>query len=285
MTVKGMREASKKMAAVLEVIAVRFALFPMLVLATTNYLPGLQRWQTEQLGLPFAVSGHVLMAVVACLMLIVTKRDFSSYGLTFKPLKYHLEITRDCFLPVVIANIPFGLGLDYQSWGGALIIAAIQIALLFMLGRLLKRQPNASQIGLLALSWIGLAGESRVHPGGKALAEFLTYGLFVGFGEEIIFRGYIQSRLNEAFGKPFQFFGVPFGWGVVIASALFGLTHVGIIASLISRQADLQWAWGLWTFFGGLVFGFVREKSGSVLAPALLHGLPQAIASAVMALL
>ena len=36
-----------------------------------------------------------------------------------------------------------------------------------------------------------------------------------------------------------------------------------------------------WTFFGGLASSFVREKSGSIAAPALLHGLPQAIASAL----
>ena len=32
----------------------------------------------------------------------------------------------------------------------------------------------------------------------------------------------------------------------------------------------------------GLVLGFVREKSGGILASALLHGLPQALASVAM---
>ena len=38
---------------------------------------------------------------------------------------------------------------------------------------------------------------------------------------------------------------------------------------------------GCWAV-GGLVFGLVCEKSGGILAPALLHGLPQAIGAAVM---
>jgi membrane protease YdiL (CAAX protease family) len=42
---------------------------------------------------------------------------------------------------------------------------------------------------------------------------------------------------------------------------------------------DLYIWWGVWTVFGGLIFGYVREKAGSILPPALLHGLPQAIAS------
>lgn len=29
-----------------------------------------------------------------------------------------------------------------------------------------------------------------------------------GFGEEIFFRGYIQSRVNEAFGRPCSFLGL-----------------------------------------------------------------------------
>jgi membrane protease YdiL (CAAX protease family) len=32
------------------------------------------------------------------------------------------------------------------------------------------------------------------------------------------------------------------------------------------------------------VFGFVREKTGSLLASTILHGLPQALASAFMGL-
>lgn len=40
---------------------------------------------------------------------------------------------------------------------------------------------------------------------------------------------------------------------------------------------NLQSAWGLWTFFGGLLFSFMRERTGSVLAPAILHGFPQGV--------
>jgi hypothetical protein len=125
------------------------------------------------------------------------------------------------------------------------------------------------------------AGYASV-PAGKAIALFLTYALFVGFGEEILYRGYIQSRLNEAFGKPYRFFGVAFGWGAILTALLFGLSHAGLLGFLLGLSTKVTLAWSLWTFFGGLVFGFVREKTGSILAPALLHGLPQAIATVAM---
>jgi membrane protease YdiL (CAAX protease family) len=118
-----------------------------------------------------------------------------------------------------------------------------------------------------------------------AMVVFLTYALFVGFGEEMLYRGYMQSRLDEVFGKPFRFYGVAFGWGVVITCSLFGLTHVGVLCWLLGLGGDVIWAWGLWTFFSGLVFSLVREKSGSILAPALLHGVPQAFAMVGMVFL
>ena len=119
---------------------------------------------------------------------------------------------------------------------------------------------------------------------GNAVSAIVFYLFFVGFGEELKFRGYIQSRLNAAFGKPFRFIIVNYGWGSVIASALFGLMHVLNIGSLVGGRLELAWWWGFWTFFGGLVFGYVREKSGSIIAPAILHGLPQAIAYAFLGL-
>ena len=106
----------------------------------------------------------------------------------------------------------------------------------------------------------------------------MFYLCFAGPAEEILFRGYIQSGLNQLFGKPFRFFGVAWGCGALGAALLFGLMHVINLASLYRGQVDLQLVWGLWTFFGGLVFSFVREKTGGVLAPTILHRFPQAMA-------
>lgn len=68
------------------------------------------------------------------------------------------------------------------------------------------------------------------------------------------------------------------------AISLFGLTHTGLFALLFGQTqfAALTWPWGFWTFFGSFVFSYVCEKTGSIVAPALLHGLPQAIAVALL---
>jgi membrane protease YdiL (CAAX protease family) len=134
-------------------------------------------------------------------------------------------------------------------------------------------------VGLIAIPSIQQAAGTA---NGHALAIFLAYAFFVGFGEEILYRGYMQSRLNEVFGKPYRFFEVAFGWGTIITALFFGLSHVGLIRWMLGMSGSLTWAWGFWTVFSGLVFGFVREKSGSILAPALLHGLPQAFAEVLV---
>jgi membrane protease YdiL (CAAX protease family) len=276
---------NKKSIAMVEVVLVRFVIFPLLFWLLTKSLPELQKWQTDYLRLPFPVTGHILMVIVAISMIAVRRKKAIEYGITFRPLKYHLDITGTCFMPVVLASIPFGLGVDYQSWSGAIILALSHLVLLIVLGQLLQRKPGPSEVGLLAMITIALGNREITQSAGQAIAEFVTYGVFVGFGEEILFRGYILSRLNEAFGKPYQIFGIQYGWGLIITSVLFGLTHVGLTTSLITGQVNIYWAWGFWTIFSGLVYGLVREKSGSVLASALLHGLPQAIASAIMVMM
>lgn len=98
--------------------------------------------------------------------------------------------------------------------------------------------------------------------------------VFVGPVEELVFRGYIQSRLNEAFGRPRQFLGVSFGVGIIISSLLFGLVHT-MNANTFNPflgKYSLDIFWGIIAFMIGLVLGFVREKTGSIVAPALLHG-------------
>lgn len=273
-----------KILAILEVFFVTFLAVPLLTLGVYRVFPAFESWQTDTLGFAFPVFVDVVMAGLPILIILLRRKELADYGLRFTPLSYHLDIVAACFIPFALAGFPLGLGVDHTTWGGALILAAIQAGLLFALAILLQKKPGLAGVGLMGLSFALLPGLSQSGglTVGKALATFLTYALFVGFGEEIIYRGYMQSRLNEVFGKPYRFFGVAFGWGAIITALIFGLTHVGLLRWMLGDASGPIWAWGLWTFFGGLVFSFVREKSGSILAPALLHGLPQAIATVVM---
>lgn len=261
-----------------------FLVVPFLTLGLYLLFPQFEAWQTVTLGFPFPVFTHVVMMGLSLLAILIRRRHPAEYGLTFTNPKYHLDIAAACFIPVVLANAPLGMGLAPRTWDGAFILAGVQIALLFALAWLLRKKSSAGSLSVMAAGLFltpGVTGTAD-STAGKALALFLTYAFFVGFGEEILYRGYMQSRLNEVFEKPYTFFGVPFGWGAVITALLFGFSHIGVLRWMFGLSTEVTIAWGFAAFFAGLVFGFVREKSGSILAPALLHGLPQAIATVAM---
>ena len=97
-----------------------------------------------------------------------------------------------------------------------------------------------------------------------------------------MFRGYFQSRLNQAFGRPVRLFGIQFGIGLVIASLLFGLLHAFNTYDPAVGLSSLAWGWALSSFVGGLFFGVIREKTGTLVAPSIAHGLPDAVGEALI---
>lgn len=228
---------------------------------------------------------YIAMIAVPVLVLLVPRRNVAEYGIAFTNMKYHLTIVKDAIGPIAVSCFTLAL-VNYKEWGGSLIMVAVQIALLYVLGRILKRKPAPTvHTSLAGAAFFGLVGSmfAKFNPG-NAFSALVFYVFFLGVGEELLFRGYIQSRLNVAFGKPFTLFGVQWGWGAIIASALFGIMHFLNLGSLANGQWVLTPWWGFWTFFGGLVFAYIREKTGSIAAPAILHGLPQGLAYAIMGL-
>jgi membrane protease YdiL (CAAX protease family) len=266
--------------AILEVSLYRFVALAIVQIGLLK-IPGLIDWQRNTTGYSFTTGAVFILMTL--LLLWITKRDLKNYGLNFTPLRYHLNIAGISFIPFVLAGIPLGFGVDYRRWDGSLIMAGTQIALLMAVALLLRRK--ASLFTLIGVSIFLIPGMRLAGPEiGKALASFLYFLVFVGFGEEILYRGYIETRLNEAFARPYRFIDVRWGWGTILSAFIFGLSHVGLVSFWIGETASLTWAWGFWTFFGGLVFSYIRQKTGSILAPAILHGGPQAVLTGVTAL-
>lgn len=93
-----------------------------------------------------------------------------------------------------------------------------------------------------------------------AQASF-TQVLGVALPEETFYRGYLQPQLEARLVPRRQFWGVSLGWGVLVASALFALGH------FLGEWNPLR----LGPFFPGLVFGWLRNRSGSVTGAVLFH--------------
>ena len=83
--------------------------------------------------------------------------------------------------------------------------------------------------------------------------------LFIGPGEELLFRGTIQNRLREAYGPLVA---------VVVASALFAALHVvALTGGLSGRLVSI----GL-LFLPSLVLGFAYERTRNLVVTAVVHG-------------
>jgi len=113
-------------------------------------------------------------------------------------------------------------------------------------------------------------------PVGKTIFFELYFTIGVGFAEEVLYRGYIQIRLNNFFGRNWKIGSLQFGPGLIIASILFGLGH---IYQLGSTEPNIMF--GLAAIFAGLFFGIVRERAG-IWAAIIFHVIWSAIPEPIM---
>lgn len=87
----------------------------------------------------------------------------------------------------------------------------------------------------------------------SVLLPALFFFIFVGFGEELIFRGVLQRTATDAFGVR----------GIIFVSFLFAILHMGFYS----------WIDVLFVFVVAMFFGWAVNKTGSLLGVTLSHGL------------
>ena len=85
--------------------------------------------------------------------------------------------------------------------------------------------------------------------------------LVVGLSEEFFYRGYLQKLFHQKWPSGHFWGGVRIGPAFWMTAILFALGHLAIFE-----------LWRLAVFFPALLFGWLREKTGGLLAPILLHG-------------
>lgn len=91
--------------------------------------------------------------------------------------------------------------------------------------------------------------------------EWIIDQLFVvALPEEFFYRGYMQSRLRDAWPQGRMVLGARLGRAFWLTAVLFALGHLAIFQ-----------AWRLSVFFPALLFGWMRERSGTVVGSALFH--------------
>lgn len=245
-------------------------------------------WQTRTLGASF-LTVLALQFGMALAVLAVARVGWTRAGIVAAQPARWLEIA--CMALAVmgpLGGMAFGLvasrGGDPRRLPWALALVAAYAVALPLLGWFLRRTRAVTDAvagrtpwALLGIACLTTLVAWLVGPHPATTAAFLL--VLVGIGEELFFRGALQSLLDRALGTPWRLFGAEVGWGWVVQAVPFGLAH-----PLVAGRVDLL-GWGLWTAAAGLCFGWLRARSGTILAPALVHGVLDVVGLVLVPLL
>jgi membrane protease YdiL (CAAX protease family) len=91
--------------------------------------------------------------------------------------------------------------------------------------------------------------------------EWVVDQLFVvALPEEFFYRGFVQTRLRDAWPQGKVLFGARLGPAFWLTALLFALGHLAVFQ-----------VWRLGVFFPALLFGWMRERNGTVISSTLFH--------------
>ncbi len=167
-----------------------------------------------------------------------------------------------------------------MNWLGKIISYLIALVFLAVYRKLplkeygltLKQNEDSQKVAIGAILGSILLGVLFAHffqrhqSGAENILFQLTMPSIV---EEITYRGILLGLLNQVFVKSWRIGKLTFGMGVFITSILFGLWHG------LSLNADfalsINWIACIYTGLLGLILALVKERTGSLLIPIVMH--------------
>jgi membrane protease YdiL (CAAX protease family) len=97
--------------------------------------------------------------------------------------------------------------------------------------------------------------------------------LFVGVGEELLFRGLLLGMLARTVEAQIRVGRFRVSAAVVVSAVVFALAH-GVIyqgAFMLPFRFDPNWSQVAWAFVLGIFCGSLRQRTGSLLGPIVGH--------------
>ena len=193
--------------------------------------------------------GHLGSALVAVLFLyapvwVAWKRgeDLDDYGFTAVPLRRGL-LTAAAAIAAIFPIFALGYFAFYEVACNSTLLA-----------HLVPRNMCSHYGGLSAIHRPALTLD---------FAEFcLVQLVVVALPEELFFRGFLLKLLEERWPPKRRILGGGVGLALVLSAAAFALIH-------LPKDGDPR---ALATFFPGLMFGWMRSATGSILASTVTHG-------------
>lgn len=221
----------------------------------------------------------VVMTILFPLVLIhLFYKNKSHFGIYLPKFRDSFKLALTAYAvggPAGITFLLIGLlGWGFAGWPGSLALSVVYLVVFYYVPKVTRRLPTRDEIiipnqrikvfVLFSLLTVAIAYFTYAYV--PVISKILYYLFIVGLGEELFFRGYVQSSFNRYFGKPFNIGNVKFGYGLFISAVLFGLSHALV-------TVPPTWPWAVFTLVLGLTLGFIREKDGSIFAAVLLHAM------------
>lgn len=267
-----------KLLAILEILVVYGVVQTLLVVWHSM---GISQWEVQNLG--WSYTGMLILVGIPVLVVWLGRRSWAEYGVSSADWRTNLDVGMKAYL---VRLIPGLLG-----WGNDLFESMMWVVGLALMVWILNRHKpvksaRANVIATLLLLLLPICVALAMGRLSVVIVSTIAWQFVLsGFGEEFVFRGYVQSRLNKAFGRPMRLFGIQFGLGLIIASLLFGLLHAFNTYDPLIGFSSLAWGWALSSFLAGVFFGVLRERTGTLVAPGIAHGLPDAVGEALIKIL
>jgi hypothetical protein len=171
--------------------------------------------------------------------------------IAFPEMYWYLLTSLPLFAAALVAGRAFAyswrdLGLNLRGLPLQLLISLVGLGLGFFEYRILNPDPLISSLDWTSF-WL------------PALILLISTGLL----EEVIFRGLLQRSIGLSLG---------YWWGILYVAALFAVLHVGY-----KSLPDV-----LFVFAVGVLFGWIVERTGSLVGVTLAHGLTNIMLFLVM---
>lgn len=190
-------------------------------------------------------SGLLAFGLMRGLTMVVERMGSAAQVLSFQFIGYGIWLTTLYLLLWLRYRRPFWSSMGWRvPWPGAI---------------------TSVFYGPLLAVFVALAAAALKTPPGSTIQDLMRdrisialIGLFSAtlgpLCEELVFRGFFQPLLIRTFGTPF---------GIVLCAAPFALLH----------GPQYHWSWQIVVLLvlAGVVFGYVRLRTGSTAASALVH--------------
>ena len=157
--------------------------------------------------------------------------------------------------------------------GGTLIVMALPAFGWKRCGMTLEQGPRwGGALGMfIALAglffWLALSSADGKPDSLETIAFQWT---MPGLDEELFYRGTLLLALNEAFRGRMSIAGAPIGYGGVLTSLLFGITHA---LSYKAGAVDFDLMTFAMTGLPAFLLLWLRERTGSLLLPVIAHNI------------